>query len=73
MKAIIEFDLHEERQEFEDCTNGWKWKCIVSKIDNELRTRTKYASDETPDEVVEALVKVRDYLQESLSEEGLII
>ena len=73
MKAIIEFDLHEERQEFEDATNGWKWKCIVSEIDNELRTRTKYASDETPDEVVDALIKMRDFLRESLNEEGLIL
>ena len=73
MKAILEFDLDEERQEFEDCTNGWKWKCIVSELDNELRTRTKYASDETPDEVVDALIKVRDFLRESLIAEGLLL
>ena len=73
MKAIIEFDLHEERQEFEDCTNGWKWKCIVSEIDNELRTRTKYAPDGTLDEVVDALVKVRDFIRELLNEEGLAL
>jgi len=38
-----------------------------------LRTRTKYASDETPEEVVDALIKVRDFLRESLNEEGLIL
>ncbi|MEI7584635.1 hypothetical protein [Runella sp.] len=73
MKATLEFNLDKERQEFEDCTNGWKWKCIVIELDNELRTRTKYASDKTPDEVVEALVKVRDYLRELLNEDGLIL
>jgi len=72
MKAILEFNLDEERLQFEDAIDGWKWKCIVCEIDNELRTRTKYASDDTPDEVVEALVKVRDYLRELLNEEGLI-
>lgn len=72
MKAILEFNLDEERQQFEDAANGWKWKCVICELDNELRARTKYASDETPDEVVEALVKVRDYLRELLNEEGLI-
>jgi hypothetical protein len=73
MKAILEFNLDEERHQFEDAVDGWKWKCIVIEIDNELRTRTKYASDDTPDEVVDALIKVRDFLRESLNEEGLIL
>ena len=73
MKAILEFNLDEERQQFEDAIDGWKWKCIVSELDNELRTRTKYASDDTPDEVVDALIKMRDFLRESLNEEGLIL
>ena len=73
MKAILEFNLDEERHQFEDAIDGWKWKCIVSELDNELRTRTKYASDDTPDEVVDALIKVRDFLGQSLNEEGLIL
>jgi hypothetical protein len=73
MKAILEFNLDEERLQFEDAVDGWKWKCIVLELDNELRTRTKYASDDTPDEVVDALIKVRDFLRESLNEEGLIL
>ena len=73
MKAIIEFNLDEERHQFEDAIDGWKWKCVVSELDNELRTRTKYASDDTPDEVVDALIKMRDFLRESLNEEGLIL
>ena len=72
-KAILEFNLDEERLQFEDAIDGWKWKCIVSELDNELRTRTKYASDDTPDEVVDALIKMRDFLRESLNEGGLIL
>jgi hypothetical protein len=72
-KAILEFNLDEERHQFEDAVDGWKWKCIVLELDNELRTRTKYASDDTPDEVVDALIKVRDFLRESLNEEGLLL
>jgi len=73
MKAILEFNLDEERHQFEDAIDGWKWKCIVSELDNELRTRTKYASDDTSQEVVDALIKMRDFLRESLNEEGLIL
>jgi hypothetical protein len=73
MKAILEFNLDEERNQFEDAVDGWKWTCIVIELDNELRTRTKYASDDTPDEVVDALIKMRDFLRESLNEEGLIL
>ena len=73
MKAILEFNLDEERHQFEDAVDGWKWKCIVSELDNELRTRTKHASDDTPDEVVDALIKMRDFLRESLNEEGLML
>jgi len=73
MKAILEFNLYEERAEFEDACNGWKWKCIVSELDNELRRKTKYATDDTPTEVIESLIKFRDYLRESLNEEGLIL
>ena len=73
MKAIIEFDLHEERQEFEDCTNGWKWKFIVSELDNELRSKVKYPSDDANDEVLEALAKFREFLHDQLREEGLLL
>jgi hypothetical protein len=73
MKAILEFDLDEERHQFEDAVNGWKWKCAIIELDNELRARTKYASDETPEEVVEALVKVRDFLADLLNQDGLIL
>jgi hypothetical protein len=73
MKAILEFNLPEEQEEFQDCINGFKWSCLVGQLDNELRTRTKYASDDTPDEVVAALVEIREYLRVLLSEEGLIL
>ena len=73
MKAILEFNLDEERHQFEDAVNGWKWKCVIIELDNELRARTKYASDETPEEVVEALVKVRDFLADQLNQDGLIL
>jgi len=73
MKAILEFNLNEERIEFDDSVNGWKWKCIVSELDNELRAKIKYPSDDTSIEVIEALSTMRDFLHQSLKEEGLIL
>lgn len=60
MKAIIEFDLNEERAEFELMVNANKWYCVVWDIDQELRRRTKYASDDEDSNVVEALYQFRE-------------
>lgn len=60
MKAIIEVDLNEERSEFELMLNANKWYCVVWDIDQELRRRTKYASDNDDPNVVEALYQFRE-------------
>lgn len=60
MKAIIEVDLNEERAEFELMLNANKWYCVVWDIDQELRRRTKYASDDEDSNVVEALYQFRE-------------
>ena len=60
MKAILEFDLNEERAEFELMLNANKWWCVVWDIDQELRRRTKYASDDDDPNVVEALYQFRE-------------
>jgi hypothetical protein len=73
MKAILEFNLDEERHQFEDAIDGWKWKCIVSELDNELRSKVKYPSDDANDEVLDALAKFREFLHDQLREEGLLL
>jgi hypothetical protein len=67
MKAILEFDLNEERAEFELVVNANKWYCVAWDIDQELRRRTKYASDEDDENVVEALYKFRETVGEIMS------
>ena len=71
MKAILEFDLNEERAEFELTVNASKWYCVVWDIDQELRRRTKYASDDEDEKVVEALYKFRETVGEIMSKYGL--
>ena len=71
MKAILEFDLNEERAEFELVVNANKWYCVAWDIDQHLRSKTKYASDETPNEVVEALYQAREELLGIMNKYGV--
>jgi hypothetical protein len=71
MKAILEFNLDEERAEFELVVNANKWYCVAWDIDQELRRRTKYASDEDDEKVVEALYQFRETVGEIMSKYGV--
>lgn len=73
MKAIIEFDLDEERHEFDNAVNGWRWHCLVNELDNELRAKVKYPSDDTHKEAINALANFRQFLHDQLREEGLLL
>lgn len=42
MKAILEFNLPEEREEFETANNGGKYLGALGDLANELRTRRKH-------------------------------
>lgn len=70
-KAILEFDLNEERDEFQLMMNANKWYSVVWDIDQHLRSKTKYASDDTPGEVVEALYQVREELMGIMNMNGV--
>jgi|LakMenE18May11ns_1017448.scaffolds.fasta_scaffold9588516_2 hypothetical protein len=71
MKAILEFDLHEERLEFEQAVNGHKWVHVCWKMDQYLRSNTKHAPDSQPHEVYEALQKAREELRGFMSQQGV--
>lgn len=71
MKAILEFNLPEDQVEFEEAVNGGKWQYVLWKVDQELRSRTKYASDTDHEERVKALYEIRDFLHEQMHESGL--
>lgn len=43
-KAILEYNLPEESQEFEEAINGNKYKSILQELDNTLRSRLKHES-----------------------------
>jgi len=71
MKAILEFNLPEDQEQFEDASNGWKWSLLVWELDQHLRNETKYAPDSTPPEKYQAYCALRDKLHEMLNNHNL--
>jgi len=70
-RGIIEFNLNEESNDFKLALNAREIMSVLWELDQELRSRTKYASDTTSEEVIEALISIRDFLRESMSENNI--
>lgn len=68
MKAILEFNLPEDDQEFELATNAMSFWNVLYELDQELRTKTKYAPDDLPEEKYNAYQEIRELLHELMSE-----
>jgi len=75
MKAILEFDLNDfdndDRLSFQDAVNGTKWKLAMWKLDQWLRSQTKYAPDDMSEDTYNALESCRDKLHEIINQESL--
>ena len=41
MKAILEFNLPQEQEDFEDASNGWKWQHAMWQLDAFQETRNE--------------------------------
>jgi hypothetical protein len=71
MKAILEFNLPEDNQEFELATKGLKFWSVLWELDQSLRSKTKYAPDSLPQDKYEAYEEIRDELRELMSNNNL--
>ena len=69
MKAIIEFNLPEDNEEFKDVTNATEYKCALCEIRDNVRYIWKYR-DLTP--VADAVVdEIYEMVCEQIAEVGL--
>jgi hypothetical protein len=68
MKAILEFNLPDDQQDFEMASNALKFWSVLYELDQDLRAKTKYASDDLPQDKYDAYQEVRDKLYEIMSE-----
>ena len=67
-KVILKFKLDEELNDFKLAVNAKEIMSVLWEVDQELRTRTKYPSDSTSQETIDALISIRDFLRDSMSE-----
>jgi len=71
MKAILEFNLPEDDQEFELATKGLGFWNVLWELDQSLRSKTKYAPDDLPQDKYDAYQEIRDELRELMSENNI--
>ena len=66
MKAILEFNLPEDKEEFDAASKGMDWALLVWDIDQFIRNKIKYEQDKDG-----ILQLVRDRLHFNMEEKGL--
>ena len=71
MKAVLEFDLPEEQDDFYTASNGWKYRSVIHDIDDFLRSKIKY--EELSEEQYNAYNEVRTELWNLINEHPLDI
>ena len=67
MKAILEFNLPDDQQDFDMAVNAMKFWHVLYELDQDLRSKTKYASDDLPQDKYDAYQEVRDMVYEVMS------
>jgi len=68
MKAILEFNLPEDEEQFNTASKGMDWALVVWDIDQHLRKKLKYG---VPIPSVHLLEELRETLNEMLTDRGL--
>jgi hypothetical protein len=68
MKAILEFNLPEDQEEFDAASKAWKYRAAVSQVDRYLRDQLKYNSDNLQDNEYKLLEALRTRLYQDFQE-----
>ena len=72
MKAILEFELPEDKEEFDAASKGMDWAILAWDIDQYIRNRLKYQSEKLDtSSAKEELELLRESLNEMLIVSGL--
>jgi hypothetical protein len=71
MKAILEFNLPEDNQDFQLASNAMKFWSVLYELDRDLRAKTKYASDDLPQDKYDAYEEIRENLYELMRNENI--
>lgn len=71
MKAILKFYLPDDQQEYDLANNGLNFWRVLYELDQDLRSKTKYASDDLPKDKYDAYQEIRDKLHELMTENNI--
>lgn len=71
MKAILEFNLPDDQSDFVLASNASNFWSVLWELDQDLRAKTKYASDDLPQDKYDAYQEVRDKLHELMLESNV--
>jgi len=71
MKAILEFNLPDDQQDFQLASNAMKFWSVLYELDQDLRSKTKYAPVDLPQDKYDAYEEVRDMLHELMRNENI--
>jgi hypothetical protein len=71
MKAILEFNLPDDQEDFELATSAIKFWHVLWELDQELRSKTKYAPDDMSDDDYDAYQSIRDKLHELMTDNNV--
>ena len=69
MKAILEFNLPEDKEEFDVASKGMDWALVAWDIDQLLRKKLKY--EEHVEDTRKTLMEIRKILNDMLVDKGL--
>jgi len=72
-KATLTFDLPEEQYDFEQAVNAGKFRTVLWDLDQFLRNKTKYASNDTTEEQLTAYYALRDELHKLMDEHNITL
>jgi len=73
MKAILEFELPEDKQDFDFATQGSDWWNVCWEMDQWLRGQIKHAPDSMSDDTYKTLEECREKLRELIHDSNLNI
>ena len=71
MKATLEFNLPENQQEYNLANNALNFWRVLYELDKDLRTKTKYAEDNLPQDKYDAYQEIRDMLHELMTDNNV--
>jgi len=67
-KVTIEYTLPDEQSEFEEANNAGKYYSVLWDLDQFLRNKTKYATDDVTKEQLDAYYTLRDEFWKIMNE-----